>query len=116
MRRGIEAGEFLLHYQPIVRLSDGAFAGSEALMRWYQPENGFISPVDFIPLAEDTGMIVEMGQWGLQRALESHAEFLKAHRARRNDPLPFISVNVSAAQLIDSDETRILRKRLLRRL
>ena len=108
LRRGIEAGEFLLHYQPIVRLSDGAFAGSEALMRWYQPENGFISPVDFIPLAEDTGMIVEMGQWGLQRALESHAEFLKAHRARRNDPLPFISVNVSAAQLIDSDETRNL--------
>lgn len=101
LRRGIEAGEFLLHYQPIVRLSDGGLAGTEALMRWHQPENGFISPAEFIPLAEDTGMIVEMGQWGLQRALDEHSNILKACR----QATPFISVNVSAAQLIDTGET-----------
>lgn len=108
LRRGIEAGEFMLHYQPILRLSDGGFAGSEALMRWHQPENGFISPGDFIPLAEDTGMIVEMGHWALTQALCDHADFLQSLTLKLKKPVPFISINVSAAQLIDSDETRRL--------
>jgi EAL domain-containing protein (putative c-di-GMP-specific phosphodiesterase class I) len=109
LRRGIEAGEFMLHYQPIVRLSDGGFAGAEALMRWYQPENGFISPGEFIPLAEDTGMIIEMGDWALRQALNDHATFVRAHKkGAAGAKIPFISVNVSAAQLIDADETRRL--------
>ena len=108
LRRGIEADEFMLHYQPIVRLGDGGFAGSEALMRWYQPENGFISPGEFIPLAEDTGMIVEMGRWGLEQALSDHAAFVAVANAGSGATLPFVSVNVSAAQLIDEDETLLL--------
>lgn len=108
LRRGIEAGEFLLHYQPIISLSDGRFVGSEALMRWHQQENGFISPGEFIPLAEDTGMIIEMGDWALRQALTDHAAFLKAWKTPTAGSPPFISVNVSAAQLIDIGETRRL--------
>lgn len=109
LRRGIEGKEFLLHFQPIYRISDGALAGSEALMRWCQPENGFISPAEFIPLAEDTGMIVEMGRWALVSALEEHKRFLEAQpaAARNADPL-FVSINISAAQMIESDEAEHL--------
>ncbi len=68
LRRAVERQEFVLHYQPIVSLADGRVHGVEALIRWRHHERGVISPNDFIPVAEDTGLIVPMGRWALREA------------------------------------------------
>jgi len=92
LRRAIDAGELELVYQPVVRLSDGETTGFEALMRWNHPERGLISPLEFIPLAEETGLIVPMGRWALHEAA--------AHlRALGGDYR--MNINLSAKQLQD---------------
>jgi diguanylate cyclase (GGDEF)-like protein len=68
MRRALDRGEFALHYQPLIHLASGGIAGAEALLRWPQPDQRVVSPADFIPVAEDTGLIVPLGEWVLREA------------------------------------------------
>lgn len=92
LRHGIKQGQFELYYQPLVSLTTGAIVAGEALMRWRHPEKGMVSPADFIPLAEDTGMIGALGQWALQQACE--------HALNWPDNVR-LSVNLSPVQFRD---------------
>jgi diguanylate cyclase (GGDEF)-like protein len=100
LQQAIEREEFELHYQPLVRLDDGAVTGLEALLRWRHPTRGLIPPDDFIPFAEETGLIVEIGRWVLQQGC-AEAKLL---RDRVTGPvLPTIGINLSVKQLFHSD-------------
>lgn len=92
----LKNNEFDLYYQPICDLSSGLIAGYEALIRWSHPRNGIISPLDFLWIAESTGQIEEIGIWTLERACRDWP-ILRQHT---NHKSPFISVNLSANQLI----------------
>lgn len=91
LKRALEFGEFELHFQPILNLQKHAFAGFEALLRWRHPERGLVPPSEFIPVAEDTGLIVPIGNWVIREAL--------AEAVRWPDGLK-IAVNVSSVQLV----------------
>jgi diguanylate cyclase (GGDEF)-like protein/PAS domain S-box-containing protein len=95
MRRALEREEFLLHYQPIVSLENFRLRGFEALVRWQHPERGFISPMDFIPVAEDTGMIIQLGEWVMREACRQMQLWQKRFPV---EPPLFISVNLSSKQ------------------
>src|SRR3712207_5341690 len=95
LRRAVERGEFFLNYQPVVNLGTGRLAGFEALIRWAHPERGFVSPGEFSPVAEETGLIVPMGRWVLREACRQLREW--------QDRFPeaaalVVSVNISARQ------------------
>jgi len=91
LREAIERGQLELHFQPKVSLRDWAVTGFEALLRWNHPEHGPISPVEFIPVAEESGLILQMGEWALgQACLEA---------ARWPDPLQ-VAVNISPVQVM----------------
>ncbi len=93
LRRAVERGELRLLYQPVVRLSDGAVTGVEALARWHHPERGIVSPADFVPLAEETGLILPIGRWVLEEACREAARWRTAGHELT------VSVNISACQL-----------------
>jgi len=76
LRRAIDRQEFVLHFQPQVDVINGAIVGAEALVRWLHPQSGFISPMSFIPLAEETGLILPLGDWVLYAACEQHQAWL----------------------------------------
>lgn len=107
LRRALPRGELSVHFQPIVDLATGELDGFEALMRWNHPTLGEVSPVDFIPVAEETGLIVESGAWLLR---ESAAQ-LAAWTAERGPGARrlHISVNVSVRQLRDGALVKIVR-------
>jgi len=91
MTRALDAGEFQVHYQPIVRLSDGRPTAVEALVRWAHPTKGLLSPLDFVPFAEATGLMNELGSWVLRRACADMMELA---------PDLDLCVNVSDTQLV----------------
>ncbi|MCA3748003.1 MAG: EAL domain-containing protein, partial [Rubrobacter sp.] len=93
LRRALERDELRLYYQPVVRLGDGRVVGFEALLRWEHPDRGVILPDRFIPVAEETGMIVGIGRLVLEVACSQAAAW------RRHDPSLVVSVNISARQL-----------------
>ena len=93
LRRAVERNEFVLYYQPKVEVRSGRIIGAEALVRWKHPELGIVSPAKFIPIAEETGLIVEIGQWVLRTACAQ----IQAWTQRGLPPLS-ISVNVSSLQ------------------
>ncbi len=100
LRRAVERDQIGVVYQPIYDLRDSRLAGFEALMRWRHPERGWIAPADFIDLAEETGMIVEIGL----RVLEIAVEQIRAWHARwPMDPPLYVNVNVSSRQLLSPD-------------
>lgn len=103
LRAALAGSEFVIHYQPIVRMSDRELAGFEALLRWRHPEKGIIPPNEFIPVLEQTGLIIPVGAWVLKEA----ASTLRALQVAGASKLPlFMSVNVSPAQLRYPDVLR----------
>lgn len=94
LRKALEQDQLMLHYQPQVDLETGKIIGVEALVRWQHPENGIISPGEFIPLAEETGLIVPLGKWVLQKASAQNKEW----HDKGFSSIP-ISVNISVRQL-----------------
>ncbi|WLH31174.1 putative bifunctional diguanylate cyclase/phosphodiesterase [Pseudomonas canadensis] len=98
IRQALEREEFVLHYQPKLDLKSGRIVGAEALIRWFQPRSGWVSPADFIPVAEDSGLIVRLTQWVLRQACEQ----AQAWRAMGLAPL-CISVNISAIDFRQRD-------------
>jgi diguanylate cyclase (GGDEF)-like protein/PAS domain S-box-containing protein len=99
MQRGLERGEFVLHYQPIWELADGTLTGVESLVRWNHPSLGLLAPGEFIPAAEQTGFILPLGTWVLDESCRQARVWQEAFPARQLS----VSVNISPRQLIESD-------------
>ena len=94
LQKALDAGEFRLQYQPLFHLDTGEPEGVEALIRWHSPTRGLVSPIDFIPIAEESGLIVEIGQWVLETSAVQVATW------RRTFPDLTLNVNVSGHQLV----------------
>jgi EAL domain-containing protein (putative c-di-GMP-specific phosphodiesterase class I) len=94
LRHALERNQFTVHYQPIIDLSTGEMVSAEALLRWNHPERGLISPAEFIPLAEETGLILPIGAWVLEQACEQLV------RWQRSMPSMAVAVNLSVRQVL----------------
>src|SRR6185312_4629768 len=90
LRRAVTGGEFELHYQPVVNLATDKVSGCEALIRWRHPGHGMVSPATFIPLAEETGLIVPIGEWVIRQACMTAAQWPADLK---------VAVNLSPAQM-----------------
>jgi EAL domain-containing protein (putative c-di-GMP-specific phosphodiesterase class I) len=98
LRRGLENDAFVLHYQPKVDIDNRQLLGVEALIRWNDPAQGMVGPSHFIPLLEESGLILELGSWVIRRAVADRGEWLA-----RGLAAPRVAVNVSAVQLRKDD-------------
>jgi diguanylate cyclase (GGDEF)-like protein/PAS domain S-box-containing protein len=96
LRRGLDAGELCLYYQPVVDLGTGGMVGAEALVRWQHRTRGMVGPLEFIGVAEQSDLIVDLGRWVLREACRQAAQWIREHPAGAPQS---ISVNVSARQL-----------------
>jgi diguanylate cyclase (GGDEF)-like protein/PAS domain S-box-containing protein len=99
LRRALADGELEMHFQPIVELSGSRTVGAEALMRWRHPTRGLVEPIDFIPIAEEVGLVVELGRSAITAAIDAAV----ALRQTLDDPELFVTVNLSARELIEDD-------------
>ena len=100
LRRALAHNEFRVHYQPIISLETWRISGFEALVRWEHPEHGYVSPLKFIPVAEETGLIIQLGEWVLREACQQ----LKLWQEQfPSDPPLSMSVNLSGKQLSQPD-------------
>jgi len=107
LRAALRRDEFVLHYQPKIDLRTGALTGVEALIRWQSPDLGLVQPMQFIPILEETGLILDVGDWVIRRAAADYQEWLATGIAA-----PRVAVNVSAAQLRRADFVQSLRDAL----
>ena len=103
LRKALMNGEFALNYQPIVNLKTGRVTACEALIRWHQPERGLVPPLEFIPIAEETGLIVPIGEWVLERACTDAVEW--------PDEIA-VAVNVSPVQFKTGDFFQVVARTL----
>ena len=108
LRQALEKNEFVLHYQPKVDLDKRAIVGVEALIRWQSPELGLVPPGKFIPLLEETGLILEVGSWALTRAALDHRAWVEM-----GINSPRVAVNVSAIQLRQRDFVDIVERAVM---
>jgi predicted signal transduction protein with EAL and GGDEF domain len=111
LRQALDRQELEVYYQPLMRLTDGTFGEVEALVRWHHPVRGLVGPADFIPLAEQTGLIVPLGHWVLETACRQ-ARAWQLEQAPGARPLG-VSVNLSARQLIQPSLVEDVRQILL---
>ncbi|MEP6972910.1 MAG: EAL domain-containing protein [Actinomycetota bacterium] len=100
LQHALGRGELRLHYQPIVDFSTGAIQGAEALIRWEHPTRGLLPPIEFIGIAEETGLIVPIGRWVLEQACSQVADWRTRHAASSD---LWVSVNLSTRQLFEPD-------------
>ena len=105
LRKALQQEQFILYYQPQIEITTGKLIGVEALIRWNHPNEGMISPLDFIPLAEETGLIIPIGEWVLRQACYQN----KAWQDAGYEPIP-ISVNVSLRQFSQEDFVELVEK------
>src|SRR5690625_5766285 len=107
LRKAVINGQFELHYQPQKKLKTNELVGMEALLRWNHPEKGNIPPMDFIPLAEKTGLIIEIGDWVLKQACIQN----KKWQMEGYEPI-IVCVNLSAKQFHQKDLVEKIKKEL----
>jgi predicted signal transduction protein with EAL and GGDEF domain len=107
LRKALEKNQFVLFYQPQVNLETNQIYGAEALMRWIHPEKGIIPPAAFIPLAEENGMIIPMGEWAIRTACQQNQKW----QAAGYSPIT-VSVNISAKQFFQSNLVEIVESAL----
>jgi diguanylate cyclase (GGDEF)-like protein/PAS domain S-box-containing protein len=105
MRQALERSEFVLHYQPKVDLASGSICGVEALLRWAHPEKGLISPAEFVPVLEETGLIVPVGEWVIREACAQIGAWQQAGLK-----VPSVAVNLSARQFQQKNLDGIVRE------
>lgn len=110
LRQAVEQEAFELYYQPIVSLKNGQIVGAEALIRWQHPKRGLISPAQFIPLAEETGLITTIGEWVLRTAC---AQLKRWRQAGSSSELLRVAVNLSTKQLQQTDLLHLIKQTLV---
>jgi len=103
----MESEEFVVHYQPIINLQTGETWGMEALVRWQHPERGLLDPKEFVPVAEENGLVIPMGEQVLREACKQAKEWQESHP---HVPLWVISVNLSARQVVRPDLPRTVER------
>ncbi len=107
LRLAVDRGEFVLHYQPQIELATGHVIGAEALIRWLHPQRGLVAPAAFIPTAEETGLILPIGEWALRTACLQARAWQESGRPRLR-----IAVNISGKQLNGADIVGVVRRAL----
>jgi diguanylate cyclase (GGDEF)-like protein len=109
LRQAVSSDELAMHYQPIVRLSTSEVVGFEALMRWHHAKRGWVPPSDFIPLAEQSGLILDLGAFALHESIMAASEW---GRSKNSLSEPYVSVNLSARQFHDPGLLNLVKREL----